>query len=1084
MSAGDRPTPGPIWFALCLLLFFSVACDDAPSRPVDDSDAAGRQNHTTADDAGACEDGCAANNFTFPAYSGIEVRPEGFVVDGRPRTLRGGTLQWFRLPSGEWHDRLRKFAAAGFNTVDVYVPWNVVEPEPGRFEFADLLAFLSACRAHGLYVYFRPGPYICNEMNGGGLPAWLVTSSTKKSLAADGLVNFRTSDPDYLDRVRAYFEALNEAILPHLVTRGGPIILYSVENEYNWFEIFAGVDKLAWHEGGTERPVGQDVGTTAYLSALRDMLLEQGVDVPITTCPGDSKISGMGEVSGIIPMPNMYLSGGTEKLAYDVVTGMHDPSRYDGRFTGMPSGTTESERKAVRMIRTLFGGMDAYFAFNIAGMHTPDRHNAVVLNNAGLQSMVDATPERVLQAFVSPTVGYFHNVIDYYGAIGPAGSVREKFFHFRRANAFFDAFDEWIAPLLHPLRSGGFDGADPAVVVTAPGVGAQEDGDRVHYWFRAADGAWFLQLLNEGQTDLMLPPDSITVDGVSFPRHSTMTLPTEYYPGGAVAGSREMNAVDSPEELDHAHIAVGNLPLLPDLKLSYTTAGVLTWRTFNGEPLLVLYAPEGATGELALAGSLIAPEPVHADDGVLTHAGETGAGLVLTWTAGAPRVVRLRAASGETLRLWLLTTRDAGRLWFFRAAFQDLALTPLRDLEILNDDATRLRTRASLDPGAARVVLFSDTPVQLNWGYGDPAFDPDRGLTVFEAPPPDAAPALPDLNATGRVRPEPGPGDDWLALGTSAAPLETVGILSGPAWVRASVTLPDPVPNNGQLTIDHAADIVGITVNGQYVTTVCPVGTEIDNQAWNASYRFADLRPYLVPGVNEVLFRVEVWGHGSFMWPRGRIIATNAQIPSLGYDAFKGLWGAARLAGRDLVNWQAQALTTGEVDRWFAPDADEADFTPKALPMTLTRGEQVWYRASFATADVLPRTRWRAPLALRLAGRNLKATIWLNGRLIGRWLSDEDFLQRGAWTRALRSMWMNTSPDEFPLADSLLASDGSDNVVAILLEDVSSSDDATGGLLFSADLIHFPEEKGRDAQDVTIPAVAWRIVHSLVFSPF
>ncbi len=1074
----------PVLLLLLLFLPLLFSCDDAPGQGGhDDSDAASWQNQTPGDDAGACDDGCPANNFTPPAYESIEARPEGFVVDGKYRTLRGGTLQWFRLPKGEWDDRLRKFAAAGFNTVDVYVPWNVIEPEPGRFELDDLVAFLAACRRHGLYVYFRPGPYICNEMNGGGLPAWLVTSTTKKSMAADGLSNLRTADPDWLERVRAYFEALNAAILPHLITRGGPIILYSIENEYNWFELFAGVDKLAWYEGGTERPAGQDVDTTGYLSALRNFLFEQGVDVPVTTCPGDSKISGMGDVLGVIPMPNMYLGGGTEKLAYDVVTSMHDPGQHGGRFAGMPSGTTESERKAVRMIRTLFGGMDAYFAFNVAGMHTPDRHNAVTLHNAGLQSMVDASPERVLQAFVSPTVGYFHNVIDYYGAIGPAGSLREKFHHFRRANAFFDAFDPWFAPLLHPLRGGAFDGADPGLTVAAPDVGALEDGDRVHYWFRAPDGAWFVQLLNEGTTDLTLAPGAVTVDGVSFPRFTTMTLPAEDYPGGAPSGGAEMNAVDSPEERHFAHVAVGNFPLLDDLRLAWTTAGILTWRTFNGEPLLVLYTPEGAEGELALAGDGAAPVVVHADEGVVLAEGAPDGHLALTWTGGSPRVARVRTTGGATLRLWLLTARDAGRLWFFRGAFQDLAITPLADLELVNDDATHLRTRVSLDPGTTRVTLFSASPVQTGWGLGDPAFDADTGRTVLPAPPDAPEPELPDLSDTGRACPDPGPGDDWLDLGDGAAPLESVGILGGPAWVRATVTLPSPVPDDGRLYVAHASDLVGIHVNGQYVTTVCPLGTEIDNEAWSASYRFADLRPYLVPGVNEVLFRVEVWGHGSFMWPRGRIIATNAQIPSLGFDAFKGLWGDARLAGRSLTGWRAQALRSGERAGWHLPGADESAFAPRRPPFNLQKGERLWYRTSFTTASVTPTGPRRAPLALRLTGRNLLATIWLNGRLIGRWLSDEDFLQRGGWTRALRDMWMNTSPDEFPVARSLLATDGSDNELVLLLEDVSADTDALGGLLFSAGLVPFAEEKGRDANDATIPAVAWRREHPLSFGP-
>ena len=93
---------------LLLFLLLPSSCDDAPGQGGHDDPDASWQNHTTDDDAGSCADGgspgpdgCPANNFTPPAYESIELRPEGFVVDGKPITLRGGTLQWFRLPRGE-----------------------------------------------------------------------------------------------------------------------------------------------------------------------------------------------------------------------------------------------------------------------------------------------------------------------------------------------------------------------------------------------------------------------------------------------------------------------------------------------------------------------------------------------------------------------------------------------------------------------------------------------------------------------------------------------------------------------------------------------------------------------------------------------------------------------------------------------------------------------------------------------------------------------------------------------------------------------------------------------------------------------
>ena len=36
-----------------------------------------------------------------------------------------------------WQTRLRQYKAAGLNTVDVYVPWNLHEPQRGVYDFGD-----------------------------------------------------------------------------------------------------------------------------------------------------------------------------------------------------------------------------------------------------------------------------------------------------------------------------------------------------------------------------------------------------------------------------------------------------------------------------------------------------------------------------------------------------------------------------------------------------------------------------------------------------------------------------------------------------------------------------------------------------------------------------------------------------------------------------------------------------------------------------------------------------------------------------------------------------------------------------------
>lgn len=64
--------------------------------------------------------------------------------------------------------------ACGLNTLTTYVPWNLHEPERGKFDFSgnlDLEAFVLMAAEIGLWVILRPGPYICSEMDLGACPA-------------------------------------------------------------------------------------------------------------------------------------------------------------------------------------------------------------------------------------------------------------------------------------------------------------------------------------------------------------------------------------------------------------------------------------------------------------------------------------------------------------------------------------------------------------------------------------------------------------------------------------------------------------------------------------------------------------------------------------------------------------------------------------------------------------------------------------------------------------------------------------------------------------------------------------------------
>ncbi len=1024
----------------------AAACDTAPS----DESAFGPARVTFDDPS--------------PAFSSIKYDSRGFIVDGEYRLLRGGSVQWFRLPPEVWDDRLTRFRAAGFNTVDVYVPWNVVEPTPNQFQFdePDLRHFLELCKAHGLYVYLRPGPYITNEMDGGGVPAWVFTTTTKKQKNADGAPNLRTSDPDYLALVDRYFGKLDEVIKPYLISNGGPIVLYGIENEYDWFEIFHEVDKLFWYNGGPERNLLETPGTAAYMTALREIVRGDGIDVPITTCPGSAKVAGTGNVPGIIPMPNIYTNGRTERTAYDIVTGMHDPAKFGGAYTDMPSGSTETERTPARLERLVLGGMDGFFAFNVVGMHTDGYRNAIVLDNAGPRSILELSTDRILNAFVAPTVGYFHNVVDYYGAIGPSGTLRAKFWSFRRTNMMLDAFEPLIAGVRHPERSGdGVAGGNGRLRVRHPSLGAVEDGKRVFYWLDARDGARFVGLTNETGVTQTLAPGSIELDGVRIPARTTMTVPAEDYPG-----------VPGGVESENVHILVVGAPLgVANARLGYTTSEVLSLRDFNDRRLLVVHGVEGTEGELVLEG-LGDGAQVELADGV-TVADASAGRMLVTYTHRTGATLVVRTATGNIIQVLVTTRQDAGRTWFFEVDGKDLVL--------IGPDLARPGARGGLTidyetgtTATERLFTLSDSPLGMGSITVDAPWNAGSHLTRWSRSTGAAPTVTVDLRH-GQLGPDdrgetrPAAGDTgWTAWSGEPRPLEHLGILAGHAWYRAQIRIDgNPADRWGgwKLWVEHASDFVGVYVNGHYVTTLAPLGTEIDNRSFTPAYAFPDVTPYLVRGENEIAFRVEVWGHGSFMWPRGDLIGSRARLPSLGFDSVKGLWGKAELGGQALTRWEARAQLGGERSGWQLPQTGAA-WPHQALPTTLERGAITWYRVTLDPATLPDPARFHAPAVLRLRGHDVKATIWLNGRLIGRWLSDDDWLRRGNWARGIRNMWMNTSPDEFPIDAETLRRDGTD-VLVFAFEDASGSA-GSGGRIEELGLVAATEER-TNANGVTAP---------------
>ncbi|MFI1399202.1 beta-galactosidase family protein [Streptomyces sp. NPDC020681] len=312
-----------------------------------------------------------------------------FLLDGRPVRLLSGALHYFRVHEEHWDHRLAMLRAMGLNCVETYVPWNLHEPEPGRYDDADALGrFLDAAHAAGLWAIVRPGPYICAEWDNGGLPHWLTGRIGRR---------VRTEDPEYLGHVERWFTRLLPQVVARQIDRGGPVIMVQAENEYGSY--------------GTDQ---------AYLRHLVELLGSCGVTVPLFTSDGpeDHMLTG-GSVPGVLATVN-FGSGAAD--AFETLR-RHQPGGplmcmefWCGWFDHW--GDDHVVRQSADAAATLQAILDAGASVNVYMAHGGTNFGGWAgANRAG--DLADLELE--------PTVTSY----DYDAPIDEAGRPTEKFWKFR-----------------------------------------------------------------------------------------------------------------------------------------------------------------------------------------------------------------------------------------------------------------------------------------------------------------------------------------------------------------------------------------------------------------------------------------------------------------------------------------------------------------------------------------------------------------------------------------------------------------------------------------------------------------------------
>ena len=564
---------------------------------------------------------------------------------------------------------------------------------------------------------------------------------------------------------------------------------------------------------------------------------------------------------------------------------------------------------------------------------------------------------------------------------------------------------------------------------------------KVYYWLplkSMSKTSALLGVLNPGnQKDVIsVGTNFVTAFGTSFPKYTSLSVPVEQHS-------------DPQDQVAHrAYMALLpiNFQVLPGLKFRYSTSEILTTQDLGDRTLVVLTGRKGLRGETEVCFNITSESTpssrlfhsfgnmgrspasestssknnnrmriLRKDSTIIVHARTfqpTEECVIFSYTHLAiPQNIVLEILDSPAsffhqpppriVQLVLLNHFHAGRTWFPTLG-EGVGQVMMSGLDFVDDSQEPPVVEMS---GSTDIYVYSANPFEFSLADSDEglklisAWD-SFGMSVFQFTKPcytESCGFKQIRLRSGRVWSErlPDP-EKGIAMGDEPEHLEKHGVYTGHAWYSATVHLTsEEAARGGPLYIGHASDFVSIYINKHYIVTLGPMGTEIMNESEDYRYRWKIPGGVLQSGKNVFQFKVEIWGHGSFMFFRGFLKRVpfigdsnlplhflNVSIPALGFDSLRGLFGKATFGDLPLSEWMLQPELEGDTNELWKLGVDTSNWNQWNFPVTMQAGATVWLKASFGIDDIPNFDNWKIPLQLNIKGRSAKARIYLNGHFI------------------------------------------------------------------------------------------------------
>jgi len=863
------------------------------------------------------------------------------MLDGRRIMLQAAEFHYFRLPSPDlWRDILEKQKAAGFNAVSLYFDWAYHSPKPGVYDFTgvrDVDRLLRDAEKAGVWVVARPGPYINAETTGGGFPSWLKQVPGRA----------RTSAPGYTAAYQDWLSHINPIIARHQVNRGGSVILYQVENEYQ---------------------VNTDA---AYMEALQAKARADGIVVPISTndcCDAGSWSSTWGSGPGAVQIPGV-----------DDYPQSFDCANPATTWGPWGEGVTERVRPDAPVFAAEYqaGAIDLpNVGFEGCRELTGPQYMKFFHKNNLIQSGVTASS--YYMGFGGTNWGWLgqpndvYTSYDYGAAITESRQLTAKYDEFKRQGYFLQALtpltktDPATAPtssnaILQAVERVNPDTGTQFVLLRHTDRAATTDDSTVLDW-STPDGRYqvptrligrdakvFVAGYNLGGQRLVWSTSEIMTHATINGRDVALLYGTD-----TTAGSTVLRYPTRPRVtvLDGS-VTSSYAPSSGDLRLDYSHSGLARVLISGGgrRPLLLLLGTDATAAEFWRA--------------------DTNAGPVLV---RGTSLVRSASVNGTTISLRADTAR-AGRIEVFG---------PARKL-LVNGSAVAVRTTSS---GSVSGSLPGPRPVTL------PALTGWR--TRAEAP--ETAPGFDDsgwtvADKTSTLSPIP-------PMTLPVLYSDDYGYHSGSVWYRGHFTGTGAETSVALNAITGKRGIYLVWLNGRYLGSANG-GTQADSDPPinpnPGPGNFAIPAGLIQPGQSATLsVLVENMGQNDD-W-----IADDTR-----FRQPRGLVGASLLGGSPSISWRIQGARGGEnlVDStrgplntgglygerngWTLPGYPDRSWSRvKALPGTPLEPGVTWYRTAFRLNLAKQAQGQDTSIALRFAGTppsGHRLMLFLNGWNLGQY---------------------------------------------------------------------------------------------------